>query len=102
MTGLIFFAIAVCVALPVAMWLGSRPTDLNPEIWDADPDKRRENLRQARAAWWRGETYVNPERERARQAVGPTAIGPGVVSGPNGPIRRLVQPTKMHRPKWSS
>jgi hypothetical protein len=98
----IWIILAIAVVFTVMARYGDKPTELQADIWDADPDKRARNLKLAIAAWRIGRTYINPDRVHDIMTRAGAASGPIVIATPNAEERprRLVRCCAMHKPHW--
>jgi hypothetical protein len=81
------FGIGLLVVAAVAVIVvhGGGPTELSPDVWDADHAKRARNLALARAAWKAGKPFVNPA---AYDRAGPGAAN----SDARGPMPPVANP----------
>lgn len=75
-----------------------KPSPLNPDLWDADPEVARTNYEAALAAWRTGEDWVSPRR-LARLMDAPVTPA-AVIAAEDARGGRWVRCCAIHKPRW--
>jgi hypothetical protein len=101
MTVLLVLAL-VGIGFVLTVRRGEKPSELDPDVWSADPAERAANLAAKTAALKAGKAYASQAQlaqwERARTQPWP-AEGLTVVTPPE-PERRLVRDHPMRPARW--
>jgi hypothetical protein len=96
----------VLALIGAGIWLtgqrGEKPSELNPDCWDADPATRAANVAAKTAAWKAAKPHMSAAElarwEHARTQPWPS--GGVTVVAPPEMERRLVRDHPMRPPRW--